>query len=137
MKKEIPDVPDYEAIKPRAVLMIEVGGKRFYASFEGNPAASAFTEKLNSGALTVDVCDRGGLEKTGPLPYNLPQSDKEITTTPGDVILYNENRIALCCGEAEKNCTRLARIGNVTKEKLLEALGTGGAQVTFSLEWSE
>ena len=137
MKHRIPFVPDYEAIRPRAVLLIEVGGKRFYASLEDGAPGRAWTDLLNSGPLTIELRGCGDHPKIGPLPCKLPQNDKEITTRPGDIILCNGDQIVLCCGEDTLNATRLARIGNVTKEKLLEALGDGGAQVTFSLEWSE
>ena len=134
MKHRIPDVPDYEAIRPRAVLLIEAGGKRFYASLESSPAAAAFTDILNSGALTVEM--QGEADKEAPLPHELPRSDRPTEALPGDILLCG-NRLVLCCDKSEQNCTRLARIGNVSKEKLLEALGESGAQVRFSLEWSE
>ena len=136
MKHRLPFIPDYEAIRPRAVLLIEVNGKRFYASLEDSPAAKAFIEKLNSAPLAVDMHNDGHFRMVGALPWSLPQSDGETAVEPGDLLLCGDG-IAICYAEKECVGTRPARIGSVTKEKLLDAFGAGTARVEFSLEWGE
>lgn len=126
-----------QAIRPTAVLVIQVGEKRFYAALEDNTSAEALTEKLNSAPLTLTMKDYGGFEKVGDLPWQLPQNDRQITTVPGDVILYQGDKITVYYGENTWNFTRLARIGNVSREELLAALGEGETTVGFYLEWSE
>ncbi len=81
--------------------------------------------------------DYGGFEKVGPLPWTLPRNDMQITTEPGDVILYDGNQITVYYGQNTWDLTRLARIGNVKKEELLDAFGDGEVTVSFWLEWSE
>ena len=126
-----------EHIVKTCVLVIEVNGKKFYANFEDNSSAEALKEKLNSQAITVDMHDYGSFEKVGSLPWNLPRNDMQITTVPGDVILYQGNQITIYYDTNSWNFTRLARIGNVTKDELLAALGKGDARIKFSIEWSE
>ena len=104
---------------------------------EDNSSAEAFVERLNPGAIEVEMRDYGGFEKVGRLPWSLPRNDGEITTAPGDVILYQGNRIAIYYDENTWDFTRLARIGNVSGAELLEALVDGDATVEFWLEWSE
>ena len=123
--------------QPRCVLLIEANGKRFYAHLEDNSSAKALIEKLRSQTLTVSMHDYGGFEKVGELPWELPRNDRQIAAQPGDVILYEGNQITVYYGENNWNFTRLARIGNVTKEQLTEAFGAGDVSVKFSLEWSE
>ena len=118
-------------------LVIEVNGKRFYADLEDNCAAERFIEQLNSAAIEVEMHDYGGFEKVGPLPWTLPANDRQITTEPGDVILYDGNQITVYYGQNTWELTRLAKIGNVTKEELLDAFGNGDVTVSFWLEWSE
>ena len=118
-------------------LVIEVNGKRFYADLEDNCAAERFIEQLNSAAIEVEMHDYGGFEKVGPLPWTLPGNDRQITTEPGDVILYDGNQITVYYGQNTWELTRLAKIGNVTKEELLDAFGNGDVTVSFWLEWSE
>ena len=124
-------------VRPMPELVIEVNDTRFYADLEDNCAARLFIEELDSGGIEVEMQDYGGFEKVGPLPWTLPRNDERITTEPGDVILYNGNQITVYYGQNTWELTRLARIGNVTKEKLLDAFGDGGATVSFWLEWSE
>lgn len=124
-------------VPPTPTLVIRAGGKIFYAALEDNSSAEAFVERLNPGAIEVEMRDYGGFEKVGRLPWSLPGNDGEITTAPGDVILYQGNRIAIYYDENTWDFTRLARIGNVSGAELLEALGDGDATVEFWLEWSE
>jgi len=133
------DDPDEmaEAIRPTAVLVIEAGGRIFYADLEDNSSAEAFRDKLNSEALEVDLHDYGSFEKVGPLPFELPTNDEQITTEPGDVILYQGDQITIYYDVNTWSFTRLAKIEDVTKEELLEAFGDGDVTVSFHLEWSE
>ena len=124
-------------VKSVPTLVIEANGQQFYAALEDNASAKAFIEQLNSGGIEVGMQDYGGFEKVGQLPWELPGSDEEITTKPGDVILYQGDRITIYYDRNTWNFTRLARIGNVTKERLLEAFGDGDVTVSFWLEWSE
>lgn len=128
---------DTEKITPSCVLVIEANGKIFYANLEDNPSAAALTEKLNSGAITLEMHDYGNFEKVGSLPWELPRSDSQITTKPGDVILYQGNQITVYYDENSWNFTKLAEIGNTSKDELLEAFGEGDVTVKFSLEWGE
>ena len=129
---EMTDVAD-----PVPVLVITAGEKTFYADLEDNSSAEAFTEKLSSGAITVDLHDYGSFEKVGPLPWDLPRNDVSITTQPGDVILYQGNQITIYYDENTWTFTKLAKISGATKEELLKAFGEGNITVTFSIEWSE
>ena len=132
------ETEDWEAaVRVTATLVIEANGKTFYADLQKNPSADAFTALLNSGGITVDMQDDGNCEKTGALPWELVTSDEPIKARPGDVILYQGNRISICYDENSGEFTRLARIENVTKEKLLDVFGSGEAAVSFHLEWSE
>ena len=69
--------------------------------------------------------------------WELPRNDERITTVPGDIILYQGDKITIYYDENTWEFTRLARIGDVSKEELLEALGDGDVTVTFWLEWDE
>ncbi len=126
-----------DAIQPVATLVLEINGKQFYPELEDNSSARAFFEKLESDSLTVEMHDYGNFEKVGDLPWSLPTTDTNITTEPGDIILYQGNRITIYYDENTWNFTKLAKIKNVTKEELLEVLGEGDVTVSFWLEWSE
>ncbi len=131
------DTPVTDPIAPVPVLVIEAGGRTFYAALEDNSSAQALTERLSAEPITVDMQDYGGFEKVGPLPWELPRNDAQITTKPGDVILYQGSQITVYYGENTWSFTKLASIGGVTGAELQEAFGSGGVSVTFRIEWSE
>lgn len=113
-------------------LKITVGDEELLATFEDNPSAEEFRDLLAQGPVTVEMDDYGGFEKVGPLGTTLTRSDEQITTQPGDVILYQGNQITIYYGTNTWSFTRLARIDDPTD--LREKLGDGTVSVTFSLE---
>ena len=56
--------------KTKAVLVIECNENVFYADFEDNSSAKAFSSKLESGSIEVDMHDYGSFEKVGVLPLD-------------------------------------------------------------------
>ena len=119
------------------VLILEANGKQFSAVPEDNSSAEAFIEKLSAEPLTLELRDYGCFEKVGALPWKLPTNDERITTKPGDVILYQGNQITVYYDENTWSFTKLASIGNATKEALLDAFGEGDVTIRFWIEWSE
>lgn len=112
---------------------ITAGGQTFAARFENNSSADALRQLLSQEDLTVDMSDYGNFEKVGSLGQSLPTNDQSITTQPGDVILYQGRSITIYYGTNTWSFTRLGKIENATREGLLQALGNGDVQVTFSL----
>lgn len=113
-------------------LKITVGDEELLATFEDNPSAEEFRDLLVQGPVTVEMDNYGGFEKVGPLGTTLTRSDEQITTQPGDVILYQGDQITIYYGTNTWSFTRLARIDDPTD--LQERLGEGTVSVTFSLE---
>lgn len=116
---------------------ITAGETVFTAVFSDNSSAEAFKKLLAEEPLTVDMHDYGSFEKVGEIGGTLPRNDEQITTEPGDVILYLGTSITIYYDTNSWNFTRLGKIQDATKEDLLAALGNGNVTVTFSLEKSE
>lgn len=114
-------------------IQITVGDVALIATPEDNSSAEAFLALLQEQPITVQMSDYAGMEKVGPLGTDLPRNDTQISVGAGDVILYQGNQITIYYGTNSWNFTKLAVIEGVTKESLLEALGTGDLEVTFSL----
>lgn len=113
-------------------LKITVGDEKLLATLEDNSSAREFKELLAQGPVTIEMEDYGGFEKVGPLGTTLTRNDQQITTEPGDVILYQGNQITIYYGTNTWNFTRLAKIDDPAD--LQAKLGEGRVQVTFSLE---
>lgn len=125
------------AVESVPTLVIYANNKVFYATPEDNSSAEELVEKLSSEAIEVEMHDYGSFEKVGDLPWDLTTNDEEITTEPGDIILYQGDKITIYYGQNTWDFTRLAKIEGATREELLEALGDGDVTVSFWVEWSE
>ena len=113
-------------------LKISVNGTELTATLEDNSSAQALTELLKQGNITVDMSDYGNFEKVGNLPQSLPKNDEKITTVPGDIILYQGNKITIYYAENTWDFTKLGHIDNITQEELKALLGGGEVTVTLS-----
>lgn len=134
---EQPEPVEDPAVVPASlpVLVIEANGHTFYAALEDNSSAEALVEKLGDGSLELSLHDYGNFEKVGLLPWSLPRNDSTITTSPGDVILYQGNEITVYYDENTWSFTRMAKIDGATREDLLDAFGPGEVTVTLWVEW--
>ena len=77
--------------------------------------------------------DYGSFEKVGALGTTLPRNDEQITTEPGDVILYQGDQITIYYDVNSWNFTRLGKVQDLSPAELKAILGAGNAAVTFSL----
>ena len=122
---------------PVAIPGLRIGDRYYSIDLENNSSAEAFLEKIKKDPLSVDMQDYGSFEKVGDLPWSLPTNDEKITTKPGDIILYQGNKITIYYDENTWNFTKLGSINGVTGEDLKETLGDGNVTVEFSVEWTE
>ena len=115
------------------MIYAHVNGKVLKILPSENSSADAFIDLLEAGDVTVEMHDYGSFEKVGPLGTTLPRNDEQITTEPGDVILYQGNQITIYYDVNSWNFTRLGKVQGLSQAELKEILGTGNATVTFSL----
>ena len=97
---------------------------------EDNSSAAAFIELLKKGDVSVRMSDYGGFEKVGDLGTSLPRNDKQITTGPGDVILYLGHEITIYYASNSWSFTRLGRVQNADTAQIKSFLKAGGEDVT-------
>ena len=116
--------------------------RMFYAHVNGkvlkilaaeNSSADAFLDLLKSGDVPVEMHDYGSFEKVGPLGTTLPRNDEQITTEPGDVILYQGDQITIYYDVNNWSFTRLGKVQDLSQAELKDILGSGNVTVTFSL----
>ena len=114
-------------------FVISVGDARLAVTLADTDAARALVQQLQAGPVTVSLRAYGGFEKVGPLPWPLPVNDEQITTQPGDVMLYQGNQITVFTGSNSWAYTPLGHIEGATSESLIEAFGDSGAEVALSI----
>lgn len=116
-------------------IKITVSGKTLPVKIEDNEATRALVAALSEASITYEAHDYGGFEKVGPLGLTLPANNSQITTQPGDVILYSGNQIVLFYGNNTWSYTRLGKIQYESLDELKSFLkaGEGNISVTLSL----
>ena len=113
-------------------MNITINGTALTATMEDNTSAQALLDILKSGPLTLNMHDYGGMEKVGNLDTNLPTNDQQITTQPGDIILYQGNQITIYYGTNQWSLTKLGHIDNISADELRQLLGDGNITAIFS-----
>ena len=110
------------------------GGKsELTATLVDNSSATAFYELLKKAPVTIKMRDYGNFEKVGPLGTTLPRNDTQITTTAGDIILYQGNQITIYYDTNSWNFTRLGKVDGTTQAELKKILGKGDVTAVFSV----
>ena len=115
------------------------GNHKLTATLADNSSATAFYQLLEKGPLTVDMHDYGSFEKVGSLGTSLPRNDTQITTTAGDIILYQGNQITIYYDTNSWNFTRLGKVvstgstTSITQAELKKILGKGNVTAVFSV----
>ena len=130
-------IVEKDDMTPTPILGVIVGDSVFTIYTEDNSSAEAFIEEVRLGNVQIDMHDYGSFEKVGDLPWDLPTNDEEITTVPGDVMLYQGNKITIYYDVNTWNFTKLGHL-NATPEEIQEAFG-GKDDITaeFFVEWTE
>lgn len=111
--------------------MITVNGHDLQFELATNSSARALAELLDEGPIQIAMEDYGGFEKVGSLPQRLPTNDEQITTRPGDVILYQGDKLSIYYGTNSWNFTRLGRVKGVDGTQLRQVLGEGDVTVAL------
>ena len=117
-------------------VLLKVGENTMTATLTDNEATRELTKLLEHGDIIIRMSDYGGFEKVGALPQSFPTSNTQITTVPGDIMLYQGNQMVIFYGSNSWNYTRLGKIDGATMSNLLQFLGNGDITLTLSLESS-
>lgn len=129
---------DYNALIPNTnndmpKLYITVGETEMTATLVDNSSTRALVERLQQGDVTYEAHDYGNFEKVGELGFTLPRNDEDITTQPGDLILYLGTRLCIYYDTNTWDFTRMGKIDGLSQQQLKDILGTGNITVRLSL----
>ena len=115
------------------IAYIKVNNNILNIELEDNSATIELKERLKNGDIVVNAHEYGGFEKVGDLGFSLPREDTNITTSAGDIVLYQGNQISLFYNSNSWSYTKLGKIQNVSSNELKDILGSGDVTITFTL----
>ena len=130
--KEV-DYTNLTTTNTTSTMNLKVNSHNLTVELVNNSSTEALIALLKEAPITYEAQDYGNFEKVGDIGHTLPQNNEQITTEPGDIILYQGNNICIYYGVNSWNFTRLGKIKNVGATELKNILGSGDVTVTLSL----
>ena len=116
------------------MIKIRVNNKVLEVKLEDNESTKSLVERLKNGDISVKANEYGGFEKVGDLGFSLPRNDKNITTSAGDIVLYQGNQISLFYNSNSWSYTKLGKVQNVSSKDLKNILGSEDVSLVLSLK---
>ena len=114
-------------------INITIDGKTMPVQLVDNAATQKLVAMLQESPIVYEADDYGGFEKVGALGHSLPTSNSQLTTSAGDVILYNGNQIVLFYGSNSWSYTRLGHIDYTSLDELKTFLKAGNGRISVTL----
>lgn len=115
------------------IMNLKVNSHNLTVDLVSNSSTEVLLALLKEAPITYEAHDYGNFEKVGDIGHTLPQNNEQITTEPGDIILYQGNNICIYYDTNSWNFTRIGKIRNVSQNELKTILGSGNVTVTLSL----
>ncbi len=115
------------------VINLKIWNAVFDVTLEENSTTKELIEKLHEWDVVVNAREYWWFEKVGNLWFDLPRADKQITTEPGDLVLYQWNQISLFYESNSWSYTKLWKIQMISKDGLKEILWDWDVTLVFSL----
>ena len=109
------------------------GGVTKSATLVSNSSTEAFVAQLQKGDITYEAHDYGDFEKVGPLGYTFPENNTQITTEPGDLILYQGSNLCIYYDTNSWNFTHIGKLDNMTQADIKAWVKAGGGNVNVTL----
>ena len=123
---------DTEVPPVSKTLKLKINGREVPVTWESNESVAALSQ-LSSEGLSVNMSMYGGFEQVGSLGSSLPRNDRQITTSYGDIVLYQGNQIVIFYGSNSWSYTRLGHI-NLSQSEMTQLLSDGDVDISLKYE---
>ncbi len=100
--------------------------------WKNNKSVSQIAAYAKKKTIIIRTKRHGGFEQFGPLPKTFYSKDVQMTTKPGDIVLYSSNQIVVFYSSNDWSYTRLGHIKGMSAAKLKALLG--GKSVTIKIK---
>ena len=110
-------------------LVLSINGTVLDVQWEENETVAELLAYVQNEDIMVNTSIYGGFEQVGSLPQSFSRNDVQMTTGPGDIVLYSGNQLVLFFGSNSWSYTKLGQIKGMSAEELSELLGADSAVV--------
>ena len=110
-------------------MNIKIDNAKVDITWENNNSVQELLELAKNG-IEMEMTRYGGFEQLGNIGKSISNSDEQMSTVPGDVVLYNSKHIVIFFGTNSWSYTKLGHI-NLTQKELVKLLDK--SNVTLSI----
>ncbi len=100
--------------------------------WQDNDSISELADLAKKGDIVIKMSRYGGFEQVGSIGHSLTRNDSQITTQPGDIMLYSGNQIVIFHGSNSWSYTPLGKITSLNADQLKELLSQADVTVTIT-----
>ena len=112
-------------------LNLYIDNTKVSVTWLDNESVAKLKELAQANPVVINMSRYGGFEQVGSIGTSLPRNDVQLTTSPGDIVLYSGNQMVVFYGANSWAYTKLGRIENMSADELTELLS--GADRTIKL----
>ncbi|MCD7784704.1 MAG: hypothetical protein LUH18_03880 [Oscillospiraceae bacterium] len=128
------EVTTTETEETEMEIILTVNVTELTVAWEDNESVVEIRSYLETGSITATLNRYGGFEQVGSLPQAFTRSDVQMTTNPGDIVLYSGNQIVIFFGNNSWAYTKLGHIEGLSDEELRDLLDTDSVEITLELK---
>ena len=122
-----------DRIEEKNELVLSVNGNTLNVSWESSDTVDELIAYVQNENIVVDTTLYSGFEQVGYLPQNFSRNDVQMSTEPGDIVLYSGNQLVVFFGSNSWSYTMLGHIEGVSAGELSELLGKNSAVIEIKL----
>ena len=100
--------------------------------WEDNDSVKAIKELAKNGGLTINTHQYGGFEQVGEIGQSIVSNNVQMTTVPGDIVLYADSNIVVFYGSNSWSYTKLGKIVGKTDEELKNLLSKSNVVIKIN-----
>ena len=101
--------------------------------WEDNESVRQILSIASTSDLIVNAHRYGGFEQVGEIGHNIASNNVQMTTEPGDIVLYNGNNIVVFFGNNSWSYTKLGKIKDKNLSELKALLDNNSVKLTLSI----
>lgn len=112
-------------------MVLEINGTEVPVIWEDNDSVKQLAGIADAG-LTIEMSMYGGFEQVGPVGQSISAEDEQITTSPGDIVLYSGDQIVIFYGSNTWSYTKLGVI-DLTEQEIVSLLSNENVKISITL----
>ena len=116
--------------KKEQTMKMYINAEEVSVLWEDNESVKALNELL---PIEIERKMYGGFEQVGSIGKKLPRNDVQLTTKPGDIVLYAGDQLVVFYGSNSWAYTKLGKI-DLNEDKLKDLLGNGDVKIALKNE---